>query len=84
MNTLDKFIASTNLLDLVEADNDDGQDYLVIHTQNPIFIGELNSDNVLEIVTEGQVPESLKEEALAWILAYKNTIEITKFLNRRN
>ena len=82
MNTLEKFVASTNLLDLVDAENDDGQDYLVIHTQNPIFIGELVSDNELEIVTEGYVPELLKLEALAWIVAYKKTVEITKFLNR--
>ena len=82
MNTLEKFIASTNLLDLVDAENDDGQDYLVIHTQNPIFIGELVSDNELEIVTESHVPELLKLEALAWIVAYKKTVEITKFLNR--
>jgi len=82
VNTLEKFIASTNLLDLVDAENDDGQDYLVIHTQNPIFIGELVSDNELKIVTESHVPELLKLEALAWIVAYKKTVEITKFLNR--
>jgi len=84
MNTLEKFIASTNLFDLIDADNEDGQDYLVVHTQNPIFIAELVGENELEIVTEGLVPETLKLEALAWIMAYKKSVEITLFLNRQN